>query len=132
MKSKFTILEFIVLIVVLSVFMLFLSPKVFNSQEDLKKASVRANVSMAVSSVKSIFALKDETSMTKIADIVTETLNKTSKNPFNKNIEAYKVNSVSKGSVVFVADDKNDFITIKGYADSIEAPILMEVIYKNK
>jgi len=132
MKIKFTVLEIIILIVILSVCLLLVSPRLVNSADSLKRASVRANVSIAVSAIQSIFALKEGSDVVKIADLMAETLNKTTKNPYNKKLGAYQVNSVSQGSVVLFVEEKNDFITVKGYADSVESPILTEVIHKIK
>lgn len=132
MKNKITILEIIVIMGVISVFALFFSPKFTNSPEKLQQATVRANVQIATSSIKSIFALKNnkEEDMAKIAGLIAETLNKTTKNPIDRKTDAYIVNSVSMGAVSFIPDASTGSITIKGYAQDTESPLITEVISK--
>lgn len=85
---------------------------------------------MAVSTIKSIFAVKPKSSMTKIAEVAAITLNKTVKNPIDKKNKAYIVNTAQKGAVNFVADDKKDFIIITGYAENTQTPLITQKIQK--
>lgn len=132
MKIKFTILELIVVIVFLGIITLFLSPRFLNTPEQLQQARVRANVSIAVSALKGIFALKPDEKMTEIAELVAETLNKTTKNPVGVENVAFTVNTAARGSVSFITDDSKDFIIINGYEKDTQTPLITKIIKNNK
>ena len=127
-KRKFTILELIVIVVILSVLALFASPKIFNSPKQLKEATVIANVDIAVSKITGIFALKSTENATTIAETAANMLNKTTKNPMVKNTDAFTVNFAAKGAVNLVTDDENNTITINGYGQNIKNPLKTKVI----
>lgn len=129
MHKKITILEIIIIIFVLSVLALFFSPRFMNSPQELQQATVRANVSIARSAIESVFALKANKNTTiEIAEMISETLNKTTKNPINKNNPAYTINSAQIGAIDFVTDETNDNIKINGYADDVSTPLMSLVV----
>lgn len=131
MKKKITLLEIFVIIGFLGVMALFFSPKFLNTPEELQHATVRANVDMGVSAIESVFALKQNDSPTeKIAELIAKTLNKTTKNPINKNNKAYVVNSVAEGAVSLITNDSKGSITLKGYAQDIEKPLKVKTLQK--
>ena len=130
-EKGFTILELIVSIVILSVLALIAVPIVFTPSAQKQEASVRANVSIAASAITSKFSLKEikDKNPEKIAVVVAENLNKTTKNPIQKNVSAFAVNSVSEGTVVFVPKNDENLIEIKGYGKDINKPLETKIIH---
>ncbi len=130
-KKGFTVLEIIVSISILSVLALVAVPVFFTPSAQKQKASVRANVSIAVSAITGKFSLREEKDKTpkKIAAVVAKNLNKTTKNPIQKNVGAFSVNSVSKGTVVFVPNDDKNLIEIKGYGEDLNKPLETKTVY---
>ncbi|OGI04941.1 MAG: hypothetical protein A2Y25_00765 [Candidatus Melainabacteria bacterium GWF2_37_15] len=128
MNKRITVIELIIIVFALSVSALFLSPHLFTPKQELQEATVRAHVGIAVSSISSVFALRTKDSLNEIANVVSNTLNKTINNPVDKNAKAYTVNSAAKGSVSFVVDDSSNSIIINGYAGDTRTPVISQII----
>lgn len=130
MKNRITVIEIIIIAVILSVFALFISPRFTYTKQQRQEATVRLNTAMAVSSTTSMFAAQTKGTMTQIAQVVTDTLNKNTKNPINKKNKAYVVNKIQEGSVEFVVDNTKNYIILKGYAQDTKTPLITKKIQK--
>ncbi len=128
-KKGFTILEAIVIAVILAVAALFSIPVFFTPEKQKQEATVRANVSIAASAAASGFAVKTGANAERIAEAVIIKLNNTTKNPIEKDEDAYFLNSSPvKGAVVLIPDNEEKLIKIKGYGETPDEPLLTKII----
>ena len=102
------------------------APSLLNAADQAKTGAVKANISVAASSVTSRFATINETA-TQAATAVITTLNSNNINPVNSANPAFTSNGTAAGSVVLTPDDPTDSITITGY-DKTGTLILTKVI----
>lgn len=128
-KNGFSFIEIIVVLFTAIILGIFITPIIFNPAPQKQEAAVKANIRIGVSALRTEFALKSGKTPEEIALETAGYLNRSTKNPIDKDIEAFVVNLAFKGAVEFVPDNSKNLIVLKGYTEDILNPIIEEIVY---
>ena len=112
--KKLTIVEIIVLIFALSVFSIYIIPKLMTSGENSKISKLKASSAIFTSKIIEEFAKDKNATPSVLAQKVVEELNQTEKNPFNKSADLFVYNNDCKGCLKVEFDDNLKMVIITG------------------
>lgn len=114
--KKITAIELSVVVLALIGVGIYYSPNFMHKQEVMKAAKIKADNAIFVSKALEEFAKDTNAKPSFVAQKVAQELNTTTKNPYNKNEDAYTFETTCKGCNSVEFDDKLVMITLTTYS----------------
>jgi len=113
--NKITVIEIVTGLIFLSALGIYLNPKFILDKEIQCAAKIKASNAIFTSKVIEEFAANKNAKSSEVAKKVMDELNKTTKNPYDKKLEAYTFvqNCSSCNSIAY--DDKAQMIIVTSY-----------------
>jgi prepilin-type N-terminal cleavage/methylation domain-containing protein len=115
MIKGFTLLEILIVVGVIGVLSLIAPPVLLNLPEQAKDGSIKANISVAVSTVTSELTLQKNNSPDKVLKNIVTSLNANNTNPLDSTSPAFATSGTTPGSVVLTCNDTAGTVNIVGY-----------------
>lgn len=113
--NKITIIEIITILIILSALVIYFIPKFTPDKEAQKAAKLKANNAIFTAKVVEEFASNKNAKASDIAKKVVENLNKTTKNPYDKNLEAYTLEGECASCSNITYDDSIQMVIVTSY-----------------
>jgi len=114
-KNKITLIEICTVVIVLLAVGIYYSPRFINKQEVMMAAKIKADNDMFTSKALEEFAINKNAKPSEIAQKVSDELNITGKNPYNKKLKAYTFDLNCKGCNSVEYDDNLSMIILTTY-----------------
>ena len=113
--KKITAIEIIVLAILFVAIGIYYTPNFITKKEARKIAQIKANNAIFTSKTLEIFAADKKILPSEVVKKVTEELNATSKNPYDKKTPAFVLNKECKACNNIEFDDKLQMIILSAY-----------------
>ena len=113
--NKITVIEIIVALIVLCALGIYFAPKLTLDKEAQKAAKIKANNAIFTAKVIEEFAANKNAKSSEVAKKVALELNKTTKNPYNKKLEAYTFQNECASCSNIVYDDNVQMIIVTSF-----------------
>jgi type IV pilus assembly protein PilA len=128
MRKGFTLLELLIVVVILGVLALIATPSMLNAAERSKQAAVKANVSAAVSSITSQYAVNSTIDVAQITADVVADLNNSSKNPYDPTAVSFVDGNAAAMGAVTLDSSTDGQITVTGYGKDAATVLVTKVV----
>ena len=113
--KKITAIEITTISLVLIALGIYFAPRFMTEKEVMLAAKIKSDNAIYVSKALEMFAANKNIKPSEVAQAVSDELNKTAKNPYDKNKQAYTFDSECKGCNSVEYDDKLTMIVLTTY-----------------